>query len=58
MSRRSNDQKEPNLADIRTTLNAKNDCIGISNDVKVRLTKTKNAEEVQQRYERFNYNYQ
>lgn len=47
MNKRNSDQQ--NLTDIRTTLNAINDCIGISNDVKVRLTKTKNAEVEQHR---------
>lgn len=49
MSRRGSDQKDKNLADIKTTLNAKSDCIGILNDVKVRLTKNKNAEDDGQR---------
>lgn len=50
MSKRNSvQQKEQNVADIRTTFNTKNDCLGISNDVKLRLTKTKNADDEQQR---------
>lgn len=64
MAKRGSVVKEHNLANISTTLNAKDDCIGIFNDVVVCINKpakgaatsagkSSDTKEVQERYVRF-----